>query len=63
MVQRPSWEASWFAASQEIPRILWNPEVHYRTHRTTESILDWKRPWTRTENNIKMENNIEIEVR
>ena len=25
MVQSPSWEANWFAASQEIPRILWNP--------------------------------------
>jgi len=33
MVQSPSWEANWFAASQEIPRILWNPEVHYRTHK------------------------------
>ena len=33
MVQSPSWEANWFAASQEIPRILWNPKVHYRTHR------------------------------
>jgi len=29
MVQSPSWEANWFAASQEIPRILWNPNVHY----------------------------------
>ena len=33
MVQSPSWEANWFAASQEIPRILWNPKVHYRTHK------------------------------
>ena len=32
MVQSPSWEANWFAASQEIPRISRNPKVHYRTH-------------------------------
>ena len=33
MVQSPSWEAKWFAASQEIPRISRNPKVHYRTHK------------------------------
>ena len=33
MVQSPSWEANWFAASQEIPRISRNPNVHYRTHK------------------------------
>ena len=33
MVQSPSWEANWFAASQEFPRISRNPKVHYRTHK------------------------------
>jgi len=33
MVQNPSCEANWFAASQEIPRISRNPKVHYRTHK------------------------------
>ena len=33
MVHSPSWEANWFAASQEIPRISRNPKVHYRTHK------------------------------
>ena len=33
MVQSPSSEANWFAASQEIPRISRNPKIHYRTHK------------------------------
>ena len=33
MVQSPSREANWFAASQQIPRISRNPKVHYRTHK------------------------------
>ena len=33
MEQSHSWEANWFAASQEIPRITRNPKVHYRTHK------------------------------
>jgi len=39
MVQSPSWEASWFAASQEIPCISRNPKVHYRTHKLPPPIF------------------------
>ena len=33
LVQSPSWEANWFAANQEIPRISWNPKVYYHTQK------------------------------
>ena len=33
MVQSSSWEANWFAASQEIPNISRNRKVHYHTHK------------------------------
>jgi hypothetical protein len=30
----PSWETNRFSASQEIPRILWNPNVHHLIHKS-----------------------------
>ena len=46
MVHSSSWEANWFAASQEIPRVSRYPKVHYRTHKRppTVSILGQPSP-------------------
>jgi hypothetical protein len=33
MKQSPSWESNGFSASQEIPRVLWSPKLHYRSHK------------------------------
>jgi len=44
MVQSPSWETYWFAASQEIPRILRNPNVHYRTHKRPPPVPNLGQP-------------------
>jgi hypothetical protein len=33
MEQSRSWKTDWFAASQGIPRVLWNLKVPHRTHK------------------------------
>ena len=44
MAQSPSWEANWFAASQEIPRISWNLKVHYCTHKRPPPVSILRQP-------------------
>jgi hypothetical protein len=33
MVESPAWEANSSSANTEIPRIMWNTQVHYHIHK------------------------------
>ena len=44
MVQNPSWEGNWFAASQVIPRISRNPQVNYRTNKRPPPVSNLGQP-------------------
>ena len=44
MVQSPSWEANRFAASQEIPRILWNQRFIAPLTSVRDLSLSWASP-------------------
>jgi hypothetical protein len=39
MEQRPSSKAKKFLTSQEIPRIFWNPKVHYSIHNSRPPVF------------------------
>jgi hypothetical protein len=54
MEQSPPLEANRFASSQEIPRILWNPKVHYRVQKCPlpVSILSQLNPFHTTKSHL-----------
>ena len=63
MEQSPSWEANRFAANQEIPRILWNPKVHYLFTSARHLSLFWTSSIQSTSTHLKIRLNIILPLR
>jgi hypothetical protein len=66
MEQSPSWEVNRFVASQEIPRVLLNPKVHYQIYNCPPpvSILSQHNPvHTPTSHFLKIHPNIIFHLR
>jgi hypothetical protein len=38
MQHTPFWKTNSFLTSQQLPRILWNPKVHYRLHKSSPPV-------------------------
>jgi hypothetical protein len=55
MEQSPSWESISSSAGQEIPYLLWNPNVHYRVHKSKPLVRQMKKG----HNNELVEKNVE----
>jgi len=54
MEQSTSSEANWFSASQEIPRILSNPNVHYRNNNNNNNAIKY---WSISNYDMKSNSN------
>jgi hypothetical protein len=44
MEVNPSWKSTCHSATQEIPNMIWNPEVHHHVHESPKEFLQVQGP-------------------